>query len=58
MQRIGIHFFETCQLICKNMKFGSSSNQEVIFLETRLWFAKVYETWIETCWVVEHLKLK
>jgi len=27
MRRIGIHFFKTCWLIYKNMKFGSNSNQ-------------------------------
>jgi hypothetical protein len=28
------NFFETCQLSCKNMKFGSSSSHEETCLET------------------------
>ncbi len=47
MQKIGIHFFQTCRLNCKNMKFDSNSNKEVSCLETSS-FPKVSKTWIET----------
>jgi hypothetical protein len=40
MQNIGIHFFQTCWLNCKNVKFDSNSNEEVTCWETYIFISK------------------